>query len=134
MKVIRIENEKPVRCIEAESFPEGVGAAHRQLHAILPFSEERGYYGISWPEQGEIRYLAAAGLLAGDEDRYPGLEKFTIKSGDYLCEIVTGFMENIPAIGQCFQRMLNDPRIDPQGYCLEVYKGSDAHCMVKLKD
>jgi hypothetical protein len=134
MEIATIENDKLVIYIEATSFPNGVGAAHEKLHGIVPFSVQRGYYGISWMEQVNTRYLAAAGELYEAEAEKYGLEKFTIKKGDYICETVRDFMKHIPAIGECFQRMLTDPRIDPQGYCLEIYEGDDVRCLVKLKD
>ncbi|MCU0347022.1 MAG: hypothetical protein MUC59_08760 [Saprospiraceae bacterium] len=134
METTSTENDKLVMLIEASSFPNGVGAAHEKLHGILPFSEQRGYYGISWMEQGNVRYLAAAGELHETEAEKYALEKFTIKKGSYICETVRGFMKHIPVIGECFQKMLTDPRIDPQGYCLESYEGDDVRCLVKLKD
>jgi predicted transcriptional regulator YdeE len=134
METTTIENEKSVMYIEAASFPNGVGAAHEKLHGIVPFSVQREYYGISWMEQGKTRYLAAVGELHETEAEKYALEKFTIKKGSYICDTVHDFMKHIPAIGECFQRMLVDPRIDPQGYCLEIYEGDDVRCLVKLQD
>ncbi|MBK8561977.1 MAG: transcriptional regulator [Saprospiraceae bacterium] len=134
METTTIENEKSVMYIEAASFPNGVGAAHEKLHGIVPYSTQRGYYGISWMERGKTRYLAAAGELHEAEAEKYALEKFTIKKGDYICETVSDFMKHIPAIGECFQRMLADARIDPQGYCLEIYEDDDVRCLVKLID
>lgn len=134
MEITSIENEQSAMYIEAASFPNGVGAAHEKLNVIVPSSLERGYYGISWMEQGNIRYLAAAGELHDAEAEKYGLEKFTIKKGNYICETVHDFMKHIPAIGECFQRMLTDPRIDPQGYCLEIYEGNDVRCLAKIID
>lgn len=134
MEVVHINEDKTVAYVQAEKFPEGVLEAHQALHGKLAFSEERGYYGISWMEQGEIKYLAAAGLLEVGEAEKHGLETFTIKEGVYLSEKVTDFKQNVPAIGQAFQRLLTDPRLDPRGYCLEIYdrNDKDVHCLVKL--
>lgn len=122
--------------VEASSFPEGVLAAHQALHAKIPYSDERGYFGISWMEGGKIRYLAAAGELSADEPAEYGLPIFTIKKGSYICETVKGYMDDLSAIGRTFQQLLDDPRLDPQGYCLEVYDKNqkDMQCLVKLKD
>ncbi len=121
---------------EADSFPEGALAAHQALHAKIPHSEQRGYYGISWMEAGRIRYLAAAAELNANESAEYGLPIFTIKKGTYICELVKDFMQDIPAIGRTFQQLLADPRLDPQGYCLEIYdkNDKDVQCLVKLKD
>lgn len=122
--------------IEASAFPEGVLAAHQALHAKIPYSEQRGYFGISWMEDGKIRYLAAAGELNANEPAEYGLPIFIIKKGNYICETVRDYLKDLPVIGQTFQKMLEDPRLDPQGYCLEVYgkNQKDVQCLVKLKD
>jgi hypothetical protein len=136
MQIVRIEQDKTVVFIAAESFPAGVKSAHEKLHGNVAFSEERGYYGISWMEQGRIRYLAAADELYPEEAEKYGLEKFVIKKGSYICQTVQNFMNDTPAIGETFEQMLADTHIDPQGYCLEVYSknGKDMQCMVKLND
>ena len=47
-------------CVSAESFPEGVLAAHKKLHSLVTYSPDRKYFGISYPVgPGEIMYLAA---------------------------------------------------------------------------
>ena len=134
MEVVHIYEDKTVAYVQADSFPEDALKSHQILHGKLPYSAERGYYGISWLEHGKIKYLAAAGLLEEGEAARHGLETFTIQAGDYLSEKVTDFKQNIPAIGQTFQRLLADPRLDPKGYCLEIYdqNDKDVHCLVKL--
>jgi hypothetical protein len=136
MELTQIPQNIQAMYVEASSFPEGVLAAHQSLHAKIPYSDERGYYGISWMEDGKTRYLAAAGELSENESAEYGLPIFTIKKGSYICELVKDFMKDIPAIGRTFQQLLADPRLDPQGYCLEVYHKNqkDVQCLVKLKD
>jgi hypothetical protein len=43
-------------------------------------------------------------------------------------------MKNIPAMGQAFQEMCSDKRIDSNGYCIEMYlnNNKDVLCMVRL--
>lgn len=136
MEINHCTNDIPVMYITAESFPNGALAAHQALHAKVPYAVERGYYGISWLEQGKIRYLAAAAELHVGEAKQLGLDIFIIKKGSYICEALPDFQKDISAIGKTFERLLADPRIDPQGYCLETYSkdGKDMQCMVKLKD
>ena len=38
----------------AKSFPDGVLSAHQTLHALIPFTTDRRYFGISRPENGAI--------------------------------------------------------------------------------
>ncbi|MBI1223839.1 MAG: transcriptional regulator [Bacteroidetes bacterium] len=136
MELTQIPQDIPAMYIEASSFPAGVLAAHQSLHAKIPASDDRGYYGISWMEDGKIRYLAAAGELSKNESAKYGLPIFTIKKGSYICELVKDFMQDIPAIGRTFEQLLDDPRLDPQGYCLEIYgrESKDVQCLVKLND
>jgi hypothetical protein len=62
-----------------------------------------------------------------------GCEPFTIRKGPYLYKIVKDFMKNHRAIGETFWEMLGDPRIDKEGYCVEIYfNPKDVQCMVTL--
>ncbi len=127
--------EKDISCyrIKASSFPEGVLAAHQQLHALFPYSANRNYYGISRPEgKGVIAYWAAAEQLPGDVPGVP-LDMFIIPKGQYTGTDIPGFRKDIPAIGRTFQQLLTDPQTDPNGFCLEwYYNMEDVRCMVKL--
>ena len=136
MEITHFDQDITAMYLEAKSFPEGVLAAHQALHAKVPYAEERGYYGISWLEDGKIRYLAAAAELAVGEAKQLELEIFTIKKGSYICEMLPDFQMDIPSIGKTFEKMLDDSRIDPKGYCLEIYSkdSKDMQCLVKLKD
>ena len=47
--------------IQASSFPNGVKAAHEQLHKKVPAGDGRKFFGISFPnEKGEIVYTVIA--------------------------------------------------------------------------
>ncbi len=119
----------------AKSFPEGILEAHQTLHALVPYSQNRKYFGISRPENGNIVYKAAAEELIEGELKQHGLEEFTITAGEYLYIILKDFMQNIPAIGKAFNELTSHPHIDPNGYCIEWYLSDrDVKCMVKLKE
>ena len=135
MEKYTIENDIPCYRIKASSFPEGVLAAHQQLHALFPYSAGRRYYGISRPEgKGQIAYWAAAEKLSGDAPAQT-LETFIIPKGQYTGTDILQFRKDIPAIGRTFQQLLTDPQIDPNGFCLEwYYNMDDVRCMVKLAD
>ena len=60
MEIFTLDNDIKVFCETAISFPEGIMKAHKELQSIVPFSEERRYFGISRPnEKGVVIYKAA---------------------------------------------------------------------------
>lgn len=60
METIMLNSDIKVMYITAASFPEGIIDAHQALHARVPFSASRKYFGISRPEKEHIVYKAAA--------------------------------------------------------------------------
>lgn len=119
-----------VYAVTAERFPEGLGKAFEKLEAAAPRTEQRKFYGISWGGPS-ITYMAATTELHEGELKDKGLEEFTIKKGNYLSVMVEGY-DNIAA---AIQNLIQDPRIDPKGYCVEMYlEGQKVRCMVTLKD
>ena len=135
-ETITLERDITTLCITAESFPEGVLAAHQKLHRLVAYAPERHYFGISYPiGLGQIQYQAATEIGPGEDADALGCDVFFIKKGAYLSLFLPNFMEDLSAIGQSFQTLLQDPRIDPDGYCLEWYLGEkDLRCMVRLAD
>lgn len=124
--------------ITASSFPDGVLAAHQQLHSLVPMSDtpERKYFGISFPNQdGTIIYKTAAEELNEGEAKSLGLETYIIRKGDYISIDIADFMKNVSGIGQAFQELIADPNIDLNGACVEWYLNDDlVKCMVRLAD
>jgi predicted transcriptional regulator YdeE len=134
MKQIELKKDIKVVYITAKSFPEGVLEAHQTLHSIIPFSKERQYFGISYPNtEGVITYKSAAEILNNEELEKYNLEVFTIKKGNYISAILKDYQKDISLIDKTFKQLLSDPRLDPKGYCLEVYLNEkDMQCMVKI--
>ena len=134
MKQIELKKDIKVVCITAKSFPEGVLEAHQTLHSIIPFSKKRQYFGISYPNiEGVITYKSAAEILNNEEVEKYNLEVFSIKKGNYISAILKDYQKDISLIYKTFKQLLSDPRIDPKGYCLEVYLNEkDMQCMVKI--
>lgn len=130
-----IEKDITVVCVTASSFPDGIGAAHRKLHSLIPFVIQRKAYGISWSDgKGGIIYKAAAEQLEEGEAEAYGLETFVIRKGEYKSELLLNFPEDMTRINTAFQKLLALPELDPQGYCLEVYlTEKDMRCMVPVK-
>ena len=136
METTILSEDIKVYCITAKSFPDGIKEAHEKLHSLITFVPGRKYLGISYPdEKGNIIYKAAANELTEGELSSHGLEKFIVKKGDYLTIPINDYMKNIPQIGNAFQKLIADKRIDPNGVCVEWYfSDKDMKCMVRMAD
>jgi len=136
MQTFNLENDIQIFYVTAKSYPDGILAAHQQLHAMVPFSYERKYFGLSRPEKnGGIVYRAATeATVEGEAEKY-NCETLTIKKGQYLSLVISNYRQDLPSIGIAFQKLLSQPNIDPQGYCIEWYiSETDVNCLVRLKD
>lgn len=129
-----LERDITVYYVEASSFPDGVLVAHQSLHKLVDFDSNRNYFGISNANStGEIIYKAAAEEYVEGEFQKHSLSSFVIPKGNYACITIKDFMKDVSAIGQAFQELLKEPDLDPNGFCLEWYKGeSDCECLIKL--
>ncbi len=134
METFVFENDIKVYCLTAKSFPEGIAEVYDTLHTLYPPGNGRTYFGISYPDgKGSLIYKAAVSLNDNDTPPTAPFEPFTIKKGTYLSQDIKNFMDDVQSIGSLFQQMIKDPRIDPNGYCLEMYLNpTDVRCMVKL--
>jgi len=135
MEAYILNEDIKVMCITAESFPNGVLAAHQKLHALFLLDKQRRYFGISRPnKKREIIYKAAVEEIGTGEAEKFGIETFTIKKGTFISELVPDFMKDISQIGKTFEKLLQQPNIDPDGYCLEMYiNETDVRLMVGLE-
>jgi hypothetical protein len=135
MKKSSLKTDINVVIVQADVYPMGVEAAFNTLHAKVPVSKNRQNYGISHGNtEGGISYWAAAQILPNDPVETWGLETYTIKKGAYLSENLKDYKNNLAAMGPIFQKLLHDPRLHPEGYCLEIYSENDVKCMVRLAD
>jgi hypothetical protein len=126
------QKDVPTYCVTAESFPEGIAAAHQQLHTLLPKNDRRDFYGISYPDENGIMIYKAAAQIMEDES-LPGLETFVIKNGPYNSFYIYDYKQNPDSIGEAFELLLKQHEVDPNGYCLEWYiNENDVKCMVPL--
>ncbi len=133
METLTLDNNIKVFYVAATSFPDGVMEAHKKIHALVPFSTDRKYFGLSRPENGVIGYKAAAEEMTEGEAEKLHCDTLGIKKGKYICITIKDFMKDIPAIGAAFKILLAEPGIDPQGYCVEWYlNDKDVKCMVRL--
>ena len=133
METIQLEQDIPLLCVTATSFPEGIAEAHQRLHAVIPFSEERRYFGISRPENGTIIYRAAAEELQEKEAERLNCDLHILKEGNYACITVYDYVSDVRVISNAFETLLAHPDLDPDGCCVEwYYTGRDVRCMVRL--
>ncbi len=135
MKRIKIENNIKVFYIQAKSFPDGVMEAFQKMHSLIEFPPQRRNFGISRPENGEIVYkVASEELIKGDLEKN-NLKEFIIPHGEYIGIEIKNFRNDLSSIKKAFDKLIDSPDIDKNGYCIEEYKGTDdVFCMVRLKD
>jgi len=133
MQIYTLEQDIPVLCERAHSFPEDIMGAFERLQT--KYEAHRTMYGLSRPEEGKIVYMAAADRQNSDDTAAMGCEVFDIPKGRYAYVDITDWAANIPAIGKTFDELCHLPGIDPQGYCVEWYVNpKDVRCMVRLAD
>jgi hypothetical protein len=135
MEKIKTEKDIKVYCIQAKSFPDGVSEAFQKMYSLIEFPPQRRNFGISRPEKGEIVYrVASEELIKGDLEKH-NLTEFIIPRGEYIGIEIKNFRKDLSSIKKTFDEILANPDIDPNGYCIEEYKGTeDVFCMVRLKD
>lgn len=134
MEQYTLDRDIKLICIPATSFPDGVAAAYEKLHSLLPATQRRATFGISWPDgKGSLVYKACVEETYPGETESLGAETFIVKKGDYISIVIHDFMSDLSAFGKAFQELCSDPRIDPQGAAVEMYLSEkDVRCMVRL--
>jgi len=135
METIHFDTDMTLMYISAESFPDGILKAHQNLHAIVPFSTDRKYFGFSRPKNGGIVYRAAASeLVKGEAQKYE-CDAMLLKKGRYASVTIKDYMKDVESISRTFEKLLTHSELDPTGYCLEWYfNEKDVRCMVRLSD
>jgi hypothetical protein len=136
MEIITIPNNIAVVFLTATNFPMDVPATYEKLNSIIPSHPNRRFFGISHPnETGAIQYKAAAEILPTDNFENTELKNFTIEKGEFVASYIVNHFKDSKCIGDTFEKLLKHPRLDPKGYCLEVYQNYsdvDVHCMVRI--
>jgi hypothetical protein len=135
METIVLGKDIKVFYITASSFRLGIGAAHEKLHALVPSSAGRRFFGISRPENGHIVYKAAAEEMEEGEAEKLNCDTLVLEKGKYISLTLHDYLKDLQSIGNAFKQLLSCPGLDPQGYCVECYlNDKDMRCMVRLKD
>lgn len=135
MENFEIEKDIKVLFVTAKSFPDGIVDALENIHALVPYSIKRRYFGLSRPEgNGGIVYKAAAEELNPEEAELLGCETMIIRKGKYYCITIHDYMKDLSGIGKAFDELLTQRDLDPDGYCVEWYiDNKDVKCMIRMK-
>ena len=122
--------------VTAATFPDGVQSAFDQLEKSVPDFADRTLYGFSdMNHKGEIVYRAAIAEDHNGEAAELGLNSFTITPGEYKSETIMDWYNHKEQIGEAFQRLMKEPRMDLTFPCLELYKNDDEMmCLVRLNE
>lgn len=122
--------------LSAPKFPDDVPGTFTKLEQAILDKTERKYFGFSHPNKdGVIQYKACAEVLAEVEPNKYGLETMTIKAGQFASTFIKNHMEDANNLPNAFSELLKNPQLDPNGYCLEIYKNftdPDVLCLVPI--
>ena len=134
METKQITEPVKLMLVKAHSFPEGIMPAFDKLGKLVGMSDTRTVYGLSRGIANDgVEYWAATEAKPGEAERL-GLETYTIEPGTYLTETIADYMDHKEKIGEVFQQMIADPRLDPNTRCIEMYNGDESvECMVRIK-
>src|SRR5690349_19240389 len=133
MGIYELEKDLKVFCVRAKSFPNDIGKAFGKLIELLPSTEGRTFFGVSYQDNNHDMVYNAAVLetFEGEGKKY-GCETFTIKKGEYLAEMLKGWKKDERSIGLTFKKM-SEARTDTVFPCIEWYQGEDVLCMVRIE-
>ena len=135
MEKYLVDRDVTVFCVQVESFPLGIMDAYQKLHALLPTSELRNFYGVSNVNSKKvIIYKAAVEELYEREAQKYSCETYTIRMGEYIGMGITDFRKTPQSISKAFEKVLANPNINPHGACIEQYlNDTDVKCIVRLE-
>lgn len=134
METLMLDNDIRVLCVTAAAYPQGIADAHQRLHATVPYSSGRKYFGLSRPESGEgiVYHAAAEELMPGEAEKYKCHTR-VIKKGKYITLALRDYMKDLHGIESAFRELLSTPGLDPEGYCVEWYiSNKELKCMIRL--
>jgi predicted nucleotide-binding protein (sugar kinase/HSP70/actin superfamily) len=136
MEKFTLQNDIKLVCVRAESFPDGITDAFKDLEKLGADFGRRDFYGISHPDRsGQIVYWAGAPESFDGEAEELGAESYNVRAGEYAVETIRDFKNNVQKIGDAFQQLLHHPQLDRSGACVEWYKsGDEMACMVRLEN
>ena len=121
--------------VEANSYPQGISEAHQKLQSLVSDIHQRTVYGVSRPNsKGVIEYKVGTEEKFHGEGKKLNCKTLLLKQGNYNSIFITNYTAHIENISEAFQTLLHQPGLDPEGYCVEIYEGTnDVRCMVRMK-
>jgi hypothetical protein len=134
---IEINVDVRLLCLEVSVFPKDIKQTFEQLLSALPFSSSRGLYGISRPEFPKgIVYRAAATCMEEEEASDGFGEVIVLPKGVYRYIDLDDIHHDPEQIGEAFEQLLQNERMDPEGFCVEKYgkDGPSVRCLVRVKE
>ena len=134
MEPYYLDHDITLLCLKADSFPDGVMAAWERLFSLLGSGEGRHAFGISWSDgKGGIIYKAAVAERFAGEAEQLGFESHIVKKGEYSSIFIPDFASDMQSFSRAFSELITDPRLDPEGMCVEMYPTHESvRCMVRL--
>jgi hypothetical protein len=129
-----LPNDRTILCVKAASFPDGIMDAFKELNRHIQENDTRIPYGISKPEKnGTIVYRSGVEEAFPGEAAEAGCESLVLKKGKYVYRTISEWQTKIEMIGNVFNELLRDPRLDPASPCIEIYQSrTELICMVRI--
>lgn len=123
-----------IYCKKAGSFPDGVKPAFQYMHSLVEFDPQRMQLGLSKIlSDGGMDYWAGSQELIEGEFQKHNLKTIELPAGEYKYVSVTGYMQNIPAIGEAFQYLLANTEHEEEPMGVEWYVSiEEVWCMLKV--
>lgn len=119
--------------VRAETFPDGIGAAWKDLESRLASLKGRRFYGVTELHQGSLVYYAGLEPKDGDEVVALGLPTMEVPGGRYARVKLMDWMEKSSEIPGIFGQLFRDHETHPLNIAVEYYRSnSEVHLMVLL--
>jgi hypothetical protein len=106
--------------VESSSGVAGARKAFDTLEAFLPSLKGRKFYGTLQPPAGS--YRACVAIAPGDDVAALGLPTWTIPGGKYCRAKIADWEQNLPEIGNTFDRMRRQNEHDEGRPSIEFYR------------
>ncbi len=100
----------------------GSREAFDELESHLKTLKGRKFYGLVFGIPPDDTYWATVALIDSDNPEKEGLETGVIPAGKYVQERINNWNDNIPIIGQAFQRLAKQYSVDSSRPSVEFYR------------
>lgn len=119
--------------ITAAAFREGIPDAFNQLQELLNGQQGRHFFGLSYPQDKGMTYIAAVQEAYPGEAAHYGHQVHVIRKGMYLVETLQNWLQHVDQIPAIFEKLGNSGELlSPP--CIEWYRGDDLVGMLRLDE